>query len=61
MSSLQPFLMGRHSCLGIKVAYMEMRLALARLLWSFDVALADEKDRFDWGEQRTFIFWVSSG
>ncbi|KAH7346072.1 cytochrome P450 [Pyrenochaeta sp. MPI-SDFR-AT-0127] len=57
MSSFQPFQMGRHICIGLKVAYAEMRLTLARLLWSFDIALADEKDRWDWGEQKTYIFW----
>lgn len=46
-------------CLGMKLAYQEMRLILARLLWSFDLALKDSKDVWDWGEQSTYIFWVS--
>lgn len=45
-------------CIGMKMAYSEMRVILSRLLWSFDLALADEKDRWDWGEQKTYIFWV---
>ncbi|CAA9962782.1 benzoate 4-monooxygenase cytochrome P450 [Pyrenophora teres f. maculata] len=52
-----PFQLGRHSCIGQKVAYMEMRLVLARLLWSFDVTLRDARDRWDWGDQFTHILW----
>ncbi|KAJ4299382.1 hypothetical protein N0V90_004627 [Kalmusia sp. IMI 367209] len=57
LSSLQPFQMGRHNCIGMKLAYAELRLTLARLLFAFDISLADEKDRWDWGEQNTYIFW----
>ncbi|KAF2185987.1 cytochrome P450 [Zopfia rhizophila CBS 207.26] len=57
MSTFQPFGLGRHSCIGMKHAYAEMRLILARLLYSFDITLADKKDRWDWGQQQTFIFW----
>lgn len=57
MSTYQPFGTGRHSCIGKVLAYAEMRLVLARLLFAFDVRLEDEGDRWDWGEQDTFIFW----
>jgi cytochrome P450 len=57
LSAFQPFGLGRHSCIGIKLAYAEMRLVLARLLYVFDISLADEKDIWDWGEQETYIFW----
>ena len=43
----------------MKLAYAELRLTLARLLFEFDIKLADEKDRWDWGEQNTYILWVS--
>lgn len=46
-------------CIGMKVAYQELRLILSRLLWSFNLALKDPKDVFDWGEQSTYILWVS--
>ena len=52
-----PFQIGRHNCIGQKTAYLEMRLVLARLLWSFDIRLKDETDRWDWGEQCTYILW----
>ncbi|KAF2258940.1 cytochrome P450 [Lojkania enalia] len=57
MSAFQPFGLGRHSCIGMKHAYAEMRLILARMLYSFDIALADQHDRWDWGDQQAFIFW----
>ncbi|KAK7185895.1 hypothetical protein DPSP01_013634 [Paraphaeosphaeria sporulosa] len=56
-SSLQPFQMGRHACIGMKLAYAELRVTLARLLFTFDMRLADENDRWDWGEQNTYILW----
>ncbi|KAF2119388.1 cytochrome P450 [Lophiotrema nucula] len=57
MSTFQPFGFGRHSCIGMKLAYAEMRLILARLLYAFDLSLADDKDRWDWGQQKTYILW----
>jgi cytochrome P450 len=43
----------------MKFAWAEMRVVLARLLWAFDLTLKDENDRWDWGTQNTYIFWVS--
>lgn len=59
MAIFQPFQQGRHRCIGVNVAYNEMRLILARLLWGFDIKLKDERDRWDWGEQCTYILWAS--
>lgn len=56
-AAFQPFGLGRHSCIGMKLAYAEMRLILARLLYAFDISLADAEDVWDWGSQKTFIFW----
>lgn len=57
LSAFQPFQLGRHSCIGQSLAYAEMRLVLARLIYAFDFELADPKDVWDWGRQKTFIFW----
>ncbi|XPS95574.1 hypothetical protein M3J09_004859 [Ascochyta lentis] len=57
MASFQPFSTGRHQCIGMKLAYAEMRIIVARVLWAFDIQLADQRDRFDWGEQATYIQW----
>ena len=56
-AAFQPFGLGRHGCIGQTLAYAEMRLILARLLFAFDIELADAADVWDWGTQKTFIFW----
>ncbi|KAH7412332.1 cytochrome P450 [Phaeosphaeria sp. MPI-PUGE-AT-0046c] len=61
MHGFQPFGTGRHSCPGMKLAYSEMRLVLARLVWGFDMKLGDTKDRWDWGAQKSYMLWVSTG
>jgi cytochrome P450 len=58
MASFQPFHLGRHQCIGLKFAWAEMRVVVARILYTFDLRLADEKDKYDWGEQKSFITWV---
>lgn len=40
----------------LSLAYVEMRLILARLIWNFDMSLCD--DSRDWiSKQRVFILW----
>jgi hypothetical protein len=41
----------------MKLAYAEMRLVLARLLYAFNISLANPKDQWDWGDQLTYILW----
>ncbi|KAK4159985.1 hypothetical protein QBC43DRAFT_246406 [Cladorrhinum sp. PSN259] len=54
---LQPFSVGPRSCIGQNLAWVEMRLILAKLLWSFDFeAPADKSKRLDWDTLRTFLF-----
>ncbi|WYZ44180.1 hypothetical protein EsH8_VII_000616 [Colletotrichum jinshuiense] len=54
--ALQPFHIGPRNCLGRNLAYVEMRIILARLLWSFDLVLAD--DSRDWMErQKIYTLW----
>ncbi|KAF4839749.1 Cytochrome P450 monooxygenase 1 [Colletotrichum siamense] len=54
--AFQPFHIGARNCLGRNLAYVEMRLILARLIWSFDLELAEESR--DWvGQQKVFILW----
>ncbi|KAF3031141.1 hypothetical protein E8E12_000888 [Didymella heteroderae] len=57
IKSLQPFIVGRHDCIGRKFANAQMRLVLARLLWAFDMRLADPKAQWDWGKQNTYVLW----
>ena len=57
LSAFQPFHLGRHSCIGQSLAYAEMRLIIARLIYAFNIRLADPKDILDWGTQKTFLMW----
>lgn len=40
--SSQPFGFGPRNCIGKNLAWMEIRLIVARLLWAFDIELCDE-------------------
>ncbi|KAL0933427.1 cytochrome p450 [Colletotrichum truncatum] len=54
--AFQPFHVGARNCLGRNLAYVEMRLILARLVWNFDLELAEESR--GWVErQKVFILW----
>ena len=54
--SVQPFTIGPRSCIGQNLAWAEMRLALAKVLWTFDVeAPADESKWVKWESLRTFL------
>ncbi|KAL1841239.1 hypothetical protein VTJ49DRAFT_7307 [Mycothermus thermophilus] len=54
--AFQPFHMGPRNCIGRNLAYIEMRLILARVLWNFDLQIAD--DSLDWmSKQRIFNLW----
>jgi cytochrome P450 len=57
MASFNPFSVGRHQCIGMKLAYAELRIVIARIVFAFDLELADKHDRFDWGEQESYILW----
>ncbi|KAJ3494886.1 hypothetical protein NLG97_g3787 [Lecanicillium saksenae] len=50
-----PFGNGPRDCIAQNLAYAEMRLILAKLLWNFDISLADESR--DW-ESKSRIFMV---
>ncbi|CAH0027348.1 unnamed protein product [Clonostachys rhizophaga] len=53
----KPFSVGPRDCLGKNLAWAEMRLILAKLLWSFDL-LSLQKDSEQWIErQKIFTLW----
>ncbi|KAL5044872.1 hypothetical protein BDW71DRAFT_209001 [Aspergillus fruticulosus] len=52
---LQPFHVGPRNCIGRNLAYAEMKLILALLLFHFDLKLNERTT--DWLEQKTYIIW----
>lgn len=40
--AVQPFSVGPRNCLGSNLAYMEVKIILARVLWNFDLELCEE-------------------
>jgi len=56
LDAWQPFSFGPRNCIGRNLAYMEMRLILARLVWGFDLELCEESQ--GWAErQKVYILW----
>ncbi|PON25277.1 cytochrome P450 [Trichoderma gamsii] len=44
-----PFSVGPRNCIGKNLAYAEMRLILAKLIWNFDIEIAEES--IDWDKK----------
>ncbi|KAI1388851.1 putative cytochrome P450 [Hypoxylon trugodes] len=56
LEALQAFNVGPRNCIGRNLAYAEMRLILARIIYEFDLKLSD--DSKNWIErQKTFALW----
>ncbi|ORY15952.1 cytochrome P450 [Clohesyomyces aquaticus] len=53
--TLQPFSHGPRNCLGKNLAYHEMRLVLANILWNFDMELCDPS--MNWLDMKVWILW----
>ena len=52
----QPFSVGPRNCIGKTLAYNEMRLILARVLYNFDIEACEESE--GWTErQQVYILW----
>ncbi|KAF9888143.1 hypothetical protein FE257_009279 [Aspergillus nanangensis] len=56
-AAFYPFSLGSRECLGQPLAWLEMRLTLAKLLWNFDLKMHREKKVPVWAEQDAFGFW----
>lgn len=50
--------MGPRKCLGQVMAWAEMRLILARLLWTFDIKPARELGDWNNNRQQSQIMWA---
>ncbi|RDW74643.1 cytochrome P450 [Aspergillus mulundensis] len=56
---LQPFSVGPRNCLGRNLAFAEMRVILARVLWNFDLELCEESS--NWVDQKSYVLWEKPG
>ncbi|KAL6808131.1 cytochrome P450 [Trichoderma camerunense] len=56
LEAMQAFSVGPRNCIGINLAYAEMRLILAKILFNFDIQIADSSR--DWiKQQRVYTIW----
>lgn len=57
--SIQPFSYGPRNCVGKHLAYNEMRLIMARLLWEFDMRLDPSSRGWTqaYSEHKTWAVW----
>lgn len=52
----QPFSLGARACMGRNLAYVEMSVILAKLIWRYDLFLVDET--LDWNrESHMHVMW----
>ncbi|KAJ5964510.1 uncharacterized protein N7479_004386 [Penicillium vulpinum] len=54
-TAMQPFSFGPRNCIGRNLAYVEMRIILARMVLNFDMEL-DQPEK-DWMDQDCFVLW----
>ncbi|KAJ0340221.1 hypothetical protein COL922a_003655 [Colletotrichum nupharicola] len=58
LDALKPFHIGPRNCLGINLAYAEMRMILARVIYNFDLQLAEEsRDWLRCDQHQVHILW----
>ncbi|KAK4162922.1 cytochrome P450 [Cladorrhinum sp. PSN259] len=53
----QPFSVGPRNCIGKNLAYVEMRMILARLVWNFDLELSGEESK-KFLDCKSYSTWV---
>ncbi|KAJ5207061.1 Cytochrome P450 E-class group I [Penicillium cf. griseofulvum] len=54
-TAMQPFSFGPRNCIGRNLAYVEMRIILARMIFNFDMEL-DQLEQ-NWMDQESFVLW----
>ncbi|GME32740.1 Cytochrome P450 [Neofusicoccum parvum] len=52
---LQPFSTGPRNCIGKNLAYHEMRMIMAQMLWNFDLELCPQSA--EWTDQKCWTLW----
>ncbi|KAL6901067.1 cytochrome P450 [Trichoderma evansii] len=54
--AFMPFSVGPRNCIGYNLAYAEMRLILAKVVWNFDIELAEESIGWDM-KSKVYMLW----
>ncbi|KAF9873804.1 cytochrome P450 [Colletotrichum karsti] len=55
-TSFEPFSVGPRNCIGRNLAYAEMRLILARMVWNFDLRISEESRGWD-EKSQVYLLW----
>ncbi|PYH91568.1 cytochrome P450 ClCP1 [Aspergillus ellipticus CBS 707.79] len=55
--AFNPFSLGQHNCPGQNLAWLELRVILARLLWRYEVSIPPGVELPRWEEQGIWWFW----
>ncbi|KAJ5720735.1 Cytochrome monooxygenase lcsI [Penicillium malachiteum] len=55
LAAFAPFSLGPRNCIGKNLAYAEMRVIAAKMIWTFDMRL--DPSSTGWNDQRSFIVW----
>jgi cytochrome P450 len=58
--AVRPFSVGPRNCIGQNLAYHEMRLIMARLMWEFDLELDGKSEGWTEG-MKVRVFWDKGG
>ncbi|KAK1138450.1 hypothetical protein N8T08_002506 [Aspergillus melleus] len=56
-AAFNPFSLGPHNCPGQNLAWLELRLILARLLWRYDLSTPPATELPEWESQGIWWFW----
>lgn len=58
LAVVQPFITGPYSCIGKSLAFMEIGLVLARMVWTFDWDCDIEGSTFE--HEKVYALWQKS-
>ncbi|KAI2468982.1 cytochrome P450 [Annulohypoxylon bovei var. microspora] len=56
LEAMQPFSIGPRNCIGRNLAYAEMRLIMAKIIYNFDMSISDDSLRW-MKDQKTYVLW----
>lgn len=60
LDAVQPFIIGTNVCIGRSLAWMEMRVILAKMFWHFDFSMDQESDGEELEREKAYHLWVKS-